>query len=412
MSDQASIPPARARHVRESRSQQDSTGLRTPAAAVAVNHHGALSPRLQLAEARLDLAQRHQRRSLDVRLLELVGLAHVEEQERLSPLGDPLHLGGGELSHRRLFRPAHPAESLVVDQLGDGGPLAADRTARILGEAELVELHLQGVEVEEASDQRLADPGEQLQRLGRLDHRDEAGEHAEHAALGAVGHRARRRRLGEEAAVAGPAPRVEDRGLAVEAEDRAVDVRLPEQHAGVVREVAGREVVGAVHDHVVVAEDRRGVLRAQALLVDRDARRPDSSPRSARAPPRPWAARRRRSRRGPGAAGSRGRRRRSRRARAADARGGQVLRQRAAETAGADQEDAALQQLALPFDAELGKGQMAAVALELFRAQKAEREEAISRPYQMNRLAEPSGPPFGELQVFASFLCGGITTTL
>ena len=60
-----------------------------------------------------------------------------------------------------------------------------------------------------------------------------------------------RRRLGVEAAVAGPVLGPEDAGLAVEAVDRAPDVRLAEQHAGVVDQVAGGEVVGAVDDQVV-----------------------------------------------------------------------------------------------------------------------------------------------------------------
>src|SRR5262245_61969574 len=83
-------------------------------------------------------------------------------------------------------------------------------------------------------------------------------------------HRAGRRRLGEEAAVAGTAPSVEDGRLALEAEDRAVDVRLPEHHAGVVREVARGEVVRAVHDDVVGAEDLEGVLRGQLLRMELD----------------------------------------------------------------------------------------------------------------------------------------------
>ena len=96
---------------------------------------------------------------------------------------------------------------------------------------------------------------DQLDRLGRLDAADEPGQDAEHAALGATRHLARRWRLGIEAAVARPAGRVEHRRLAVEAEDAAVDVRLAQQHAGVVDQVARREIVGAVDDDVVGLED-------------------------------------------------------------------------------------------------------------------------------------------------------------
>ena len=47
----------------------------------------------------------------------------------------------------------------------------------------------------------------------------------------------------------------EDAGLALEAEDAAVGVGLAGEDAGVVDEVAGLEVVGAVGDDVVVLED-------------------------------------------------------------------------------------------------------------------------------------------------------------
>ena len=56
-----------------------------------------------------------------------------------------------------------------------------------------------------------------------------------------------------EAAIARAVLGREHRRLSVEAEDAAVHVRLPEQHAGVVHQVARREVVGAVDDDVVVA---------------------------------------------------------------------------------------------------------------------------------------------------------------
>ncbi len=62
----------------------------------------------------------------------------------------------------------------------------------------------------------------------------------------------------------------EDRHLPLEAEDRAVDVRLAQQHAGVVDQVAGGEVVRAVDDHVVVPEQLQGVRGVEPRLVGDD----------------------------------------------------------------------------------------------------------------------------------------------
>ena len=108
--------------------------------------------------------------------------------------------------------------------------------------------------------ERLADAEDQLDGFGGLDHADQAGQNAEHAAFGAGGHEARRWRLGIEAAIARALLGREDAGLAFEAEDRAVDVRLAGEHAGVVDQVAGGEVVGAVDDDVEVAEELERVF--------------------------------------------------------------------------------------------------------------------------------------------------------
>ena len=83
---------------------------------------------------------------------------------------------------------------------------------------------------------------------------DDAGKHAEHAALRRSSARGRAAAAREEAAVAGAPGRREDRGLPLEPEDAAVDVGPAAEHAGVVHQVPGREVVGAV-DHEVVAGD-------------------------------------------------------------------------------------------------------------------------------------------------------------
>ena len=151
--------------------------------------------------------------------------------------------------------PGHAAESLVVDQLGDFRVRAAHLAVGVLAQLDELEGHIQGVVQQQLADQRLADAQDQLDRLGGLQGADGAGQHAQHAALGAGGHQPGRRRLGEQAAVARAAFGVEHAHLPVEAEDRAVHVRLASQHAQVVGQVAGGEVVRAVDDQVVALGD-------------------------------------------------------------------------------------------------------------------------------------------------------------
>ena len=170
-----------------------------------------------------------------------------------------------------------------------------------------------------------------------------------------------------------------------------MDDRDPVPHRGVVDEVAGREVVGAVDDHVpAVGEDPLDVLGVEPLLerhdvhvrverLDRALRRCDlrlAEPLgrvddlalevrvvddvAVDDPERP------------------------------DARGREVERGRRAEAAGADQEDAGVEQLLLALLADLGDEQVARVALALRRCERDGRDERVAVPL-------PVGEPAGEV---------------
>ncbi len=144
------------------------------------------------------------------------------------------------------------AELVVVDEFRDGGVFATDGALWIFAEFELLELHFEGIEVEEAAHQGIADAANQFDCFDCLDDAYDAGEHAEHAAFCAAGDHAWRRGFGEHAAVARAAEvRCEDGALAVEAEDRTVDVRFFEENGDVIGAVTGWEVVCSVDDDVV-----------------------------------------------------------------------------------------------------------------------------------------------------------------
>src|SRR5690606_37605872 len=57
----------------------------------------------------------------------------------------------------------------------------------------------------------------------------------------------------------------------LEAQDRTVDVRDAEHHARVVDEITRREVVGAVNDDIVLAQDLERVLARETYIVCDDA---------------------------------------------------------------------------------------------------------------------------------------------
>ena len=159
------------------------------------------------------------------------------------------------------------AEVVVLgdDDLAGVGP--AGRAVRVAVHLEGPEALLERVVGQQPALQGVADAEQDLDRLDGLDRPDDAGQHPEHAGLGAARRQLGRRRLGDHAAVAGPLVGIEDGGLALEPEDRAVHHRDPLQQRGVVDQVPGREVVRAVDDHVVAVDDVEDVVGAQPHVV-------------------------------------------------------------------------------------------------------------------------------------------------
>ncbi len=112
---------------------------------------------------------------------------------------------------------------------------------------------------------------EEFEDLGSLDKADDAGQDAQHAGLGATGSQPRRRGFWKQTAIARSAQvRRKDAGLPFEPEDGAIDVGFPEQHTGIVGQVAGREIVTAIGHDVVGPNEFEGILAGQARRVQED----------------------------------------------------------------------------------------------------------------------------------------------
>ena len=127
-------------------------------------------------------------------------------------------------------------------------------------------MHGERIEGQEPADERLAQAQYQLDRLGGLQCAEHARQHPQYPGLGAArGHAG----VGpwKQAPVAGPLIRHVAHGLAFEAMYCGRHQRAPQQHAGVVDEVAGARAIRAVEYAVVLPEQRHGVVRAQLELV-------------------------------------------------------------------------------------------------------------------------------------------------
>ena len=331
--------------------------------------------RWQLAEPARQLAEGNQRRTRNAADLELVRLAHVEQEERRARVDPRLELLAPSFpappgpAAAVAAAGANAAELLVVDRAFDRRMIAADRARRIAPQLQLAELHAPGVVEQQPPDERRAGAENQLDRFGRLDGADDAGQHAQHAAFGAARDEPGWRRLGIEAAIARARRRSRTPTPALRS-GRCCRRRSDlEEDARVVDEVARREVVGAVEDDVVVVEELERVRRGEARLVGLDV---DLGVERGQAV----------------ASGLQLRAADVRRAmqnlslkvalvdgveiddaERADAGRGQVQRRRRSQAAGADAQHAPALDAPLPFHADLRQDEVTAVALDLGVAQ-------------------------------------------
>ncbi|VXB94536.1 hypothetical protein PSCLAVI8L_220047 [Pseudoclavibacter sp. 8L] len=154
-------------------------------------------------------------------------------------------------------------------------------------ERHLGDAHRERLDDEEPAEQHLADPGDELDRLGRHHRAHDAAERAEHTRLGTRRHRALRWRLGEHVAQGDALRRRRRRRpehgeLRVETQHGAPHERQAEARARVGHGVARREVVGAVEHEVVAPEDALGARPIEALIVLHDRHLWREAPEAAR----------------------------------------------------------------------------------------------------------------------------------
>src|ERR687893_548318 len=181
---------------------QAAPGIRTRKSGAATATPHMKEPRLVLRDARVDLLAPGGDSALDVvdvleaRVLQELdgpraaasglavdgeGVALVELVDVLPVVHPLLELGDGYLRYpvRRLgglsLRDA--AELLVVDKLGDGRVLAADRAVRVLAERHLAETHAEGIVEQQTPDEGLAYTEDELDGLRGLDGPDGTGKY-------------------------------------------------------------------------------------------------------------------------------------------------------------------------------------------------------------------------------------------
>lgn len=211
---------------------------------------------------------------------QFVVLAHVEEERRLIG-GEPFAGLFNRNFERGIFHGkrsvggnGRSATRIVIIggvDTGDGRIFPAERAGRIGGELQRARLGGKQVEGEESALKGFSCTDEVFDSLHGHQATNGATERAENARLFAGGHGGGVGHLGEEAAVTRAAVGgVKEGNVSGELKNAAVDQRAAREKGGVVGEVAGGEIVGAVEDEVVVGKKGEGVFGSEALGMGDD----------------------------------------------------------------------------------------------------------------------------------------------
>ena len=172
---------------------------------------------------------------------------------------------------RRLIRRVaviHGAECLIVHEFGDGWVVAAYRAICVAANFECVEVHLQGVVHQQATDEWIPLTEYEFDNFCGLHEANCAGQNTQHARFVSRRCQVCRRWRGIEAAVARPlaVARVH-RDLTFKAEDAAIHDGFFEEDTRVVDQIARWEVVASVDDDIVLGEDVHDVVGCEIIGV-------------------------------------------------------------------------------------------------------------------------------------------------
>ena len=209
-------------------------------------------------------AERKELRSLDVGHHVFILFADVEEDAFESSGEDLAEFKGGdfrEFGHVVAF----------LSELMNGGVFAAKRAVGVAFDFDFAEGGGEGPVVDEATQRRGPDSGEELDRFHGLQGADDSREHAQDASFGSCRDRAFGREFRQKATVTGATEMGgEDRDLSLELKNGAVDEGLFQKKSGVVGGEAGGEIIGSVDEGVVRGKKVGGAFGGEAAGVEGD----------------------------------------------------------------------------------------------------------------------------------------------
>src|SRR5690606_13195116 len=248
---------------------QSAYRLRTPAAALTMNHY--LPAAVNSFGKGFNLAQGKQL-TPEVDDVIFIFLAHVNKLEILTVFHPGREFGRADLFDRRLFL-LHTAEFVVIDELCDDRMVSVERVFRIPSDLENTRLERKRIEDQKAAAQHLPDPRKDLDDLQGLHASNNTGKHAQHTRLRAVGNKPgwwwRRIKVAVvRADISFRIAVVKHRNLAFKTEDRGVNIWFTQHHARVVYQVACGEIIRAVGNHVVVGDNVQRVFRCKPHLMN------------------------------------------------------------------------------------------------------------------------------------------------
>src|SRR5262245_35589563 len=144
----------------------------------------------------------------------------------------------------------------------------AQRAIRIAADTDLAKPHGERIVHQQTADQGFSLLHEEFNRLGRLYHSNNPGQNSQDTGLTSRRHHARRRRGGEQAAIAWASMGLKHTGLPFKLENAAMHHRLARKKSGIVDQIARWEVIAAVNDDVIVLKDSYDIIHCQTLVME------------------------------------------------------------------------------------------------------------------------------------------------
>jgi hypothetical protein len=222
----------------------------------------------EFREALRNLIHRHVKGPRKTGDRQLFRLSHIQKDKIVSASLFFCQFPHANLHNAFYNLPRARANFIIILELPDASLLPTKSTARVTGKNVFFEIHFQRVHTKQAPYQGFADSRNEFEDLHRLKGTHYSRKDAQHPRLRTARNFSRGGRFGIKAPVAWTLLGKEHAHPSFKPENASMDVRLPEEKAGIVHQITRGEIIGPIHYHVIRAQNLKSIFPGQTHRVD------------------------------------------------------------------------------------------------------------------------------------------------